>query len=105
MTFLDLNCWNPERWIPASEHRRVLTEQHVTLSSADIRLRRRVKISFIQVLKTYIIQFYPKIFICIKIWKYVFLGDIKLYTSNDSSNLNIALIFWSLDSYKIYYFT
>jgi hypothetical protein len=39
---------------------------------------------------------HPKVFIYIKIWKFLFLGDIKLlYISNNRSNLNIALIFLS----------
>jgi hypothetical protein len=54
-------------------------------------------------LNTYIIQFiYVSQNTCLhkSIWKYVFLGDIKLYISNNHSNLNVALTFMRIDSCK-----
>jgi hypothetical protein len=37
-------------------------------------------------------------------WKYVFLGDIKLCVSNNRSKLSVALIFVSLDSHEENFF-
>jgi hypothetical protein len=84
---------NKEEYVPDNNCR--LTQR------ADNRLPKRVKYSFIhslrRILFSYNIYVSQNMYLHEKMWKYVFLGDIKLYLTNNRSNLKVTFTFMSLN--------